>query len=326
MSSYDSPKSSDDGPPGGGTSVGASANGAPTKTPMYEAINAPRYHRQALMKSIEDDCGPRLICYVSGRAATIDRDDVVGFVEMLHNIPPESNVDLLLHTRGGDVDAAEKMMTLVQAAVGSGQFRVIIPDFAKSAGTLMVLGADTLIMSDSSELGTIDPQIWSNDANGKEVCHSVLSYLDAFKLHSEALRKNPDDPVARAMLDKLDPTTLRNFEAIRDRARNFAEDQLKRKGRNFSQIAGALMDTTRWPSHGQMIKWQDVKDLGLPVDYLLPRSKRWQAYWQLYCLLRLAVKDRQNIFESAYASLILDQWDVSSTTEAVALSGDKARL
>jgi Serine dehydrogenase proteinase len=306
MSSYDSPKSSDDAPPDGDASD-ANTNGAPTKTPMYEAIHAPRYHRQALMKSIEDNCGRRLICYVSGRAATIDRDDVVGFVEMLHNIPPESSVDLLLHTRGGDVDAAEKMMTLVQAAVGSGQFRVIIPDFAKSAGTLMVLGADTLIMSDSSELGTIDPQIWSNDANGKEVCHSVLSYLDAFKIHSEALRKNPEDPVAHAMLNKLDPATLRNFEAIRDRARNFAEDQLKRKGRNFSQIAGALMDTTRWPSHGQMIKWQDVKDLGLPVDYLLPRSKQWQAYWQLYCLLRLAVKGRQNIFESTYASLILDQ-------------------
>jgi len=178
---------------------------------------------------------------------------------------------------------------------------------ASGSRTLMALGADTLIMSDSSELGTIDPQIWSHDQHGKEICHSVLSYLDAYRTHSEALQKNPDDPVARVMLGKLDPTTLRNFETIRDRARNFAEDQLKRKGRNFSQIASALLDTTRWPSHGQMIKWQDVKDLGLPVDYLQPQTERWQAYWELYCLLRLAVKDRQNIFESAYSSLILDQ-------------------
>jgi ATP-dependent protease ClpP protease subunit len=280
---------------------------ASSKTPMYEAVYAPRYHRQALIKAIGIDSNCNLICYVSGKAATIDRDDVVGFVEMLHNVDPETNIDLLLHTRGGDVDAAEKMMTLVQATVGAGRLRVIVPDFAKSAGTLMVLGADSLIMSDSSELGTIDPQIWSHDENGKEICHSVLSYLDAFNTYSEALRKNPDDPVARTMFSKLDPTTLRNFESIRDRARNFAEDQLKRKGRNFSQIAGALLDTTRWPSHGQMIKWQDVKDLGLPVEYLSPRNRRWQAYWQLYCLLRLAVKDRQNIFESAHASLILDQ-------------------
>ncbi|MGA3322897.1 MAG: hypothetical protein ABSF45_00355 [Terriglobia bacterium] len=285
----------------------AASHALPEKTPMYEAIHAPRFHRQALIKAIEGESGPRLICYVSGRAATIDRDDTAGFMELLHNIQPEENVDLLLHTGGGDIDAAEKLMALVQATVGGAQLRVIIPDFAKSAGTLMTLGADTFIMSDSSELGTIDPQIWSDDGHGNVICHSVLSYLDAFKTQSDALRENPQDPVASLMLSKMDPTTLRHYEAVRDRARSFAEGQLKRKGRNFSQITSALMDIGRWPSHGQMIKWQDVRDLGLPVDYLPPRSDRWQAYWHLYCLLRLAVKDRQNIFESNYASLILDQ-------------------
>jgi hypothetical protein len=274
---------------------------------MYEAINAPRYHRQQLIKDIEATNGRRLICYVSGKHATIDRDHTVGFMELLHNIPPGENIDLLLHTHGGDVDAAEKLLALVQATVGGAQFRVIIPDFAKSAGTLMALGADTLIMSDSSELGTIDPQIWTEDGHGNRVSQSVLCYLDAYKAHSEALAKNPEDVVARIMLGKLEPATIKNFEAIRNRARNFAEDQLKRKGRNFSQIASALLDTARWPSHGQMIKWQDVKDLGLDVLYLEPRSAQWQAYWQLYCLLRLEAKDQMNIFESSYASLSLDK-------------------
>src|ERR1700722_370730 len=96
----------------------ASLLAAPTKTPMYEAVHAPRYHRQELIKKIETDYGRRLICYVSGRSATIDRDDTAGFMELLHNISLEENVDLLLHTRGGDVDAAEKMLSLVQATVG----------------------------------------------------------------------------------------------------------------------------------------------------------------------------------------------------------------
>jgi hypothetical protein len=283
---------------------GGTAPQTPAKTPMYEAIHAPRYHRQSLIKEIEDESGCRLICYVSGKAAAINRDDIAGFMEVLHNIQPSENIDLLLHTRGGDVDAAEKLVALVQATVAGAQLRVIIPDFAKSAGTLMVLGADTLIMSDSSELGAIDPQIWSPDGH---ICHSVLTYLDAFRIHSDALRANPEDPVAHLMLSKLDPTTLRHLEAIRERARTFAESQLKRKGRNFSQIASALLDITRWPSHGQMIKWQDVKELGLPVEYLPARSERWQAYWRLYCLLRLAVQEHQTIFESTYASLILDQ-------------------
>lgn len=280
----------------------------PTKTPMYEAVNAPRYHRQELIKKIEADYGRRMICYVSGRSANIDRDDTVGFMEMLHNIPPDSDIDLLLHTRGGDVDAAEKLLSLVQATVGGQQLRIVIPEFAKSAGTLMALGADTLIMSDTSELGTIDPQIWADDGKGNKVCHSVLSYIDAYTIHAEALTENPDDPVARLMLNKLDPTTLQTYSAIRERARNFAENQLKRKGRNFSAITSALLDTKRWPSHGQMITWQDATyELHLDVTYLPPRSTQWQAYWRLYCLLRLAASDKQNIFESAYASLILDQ-------------------
>lgn len=282
-------------------------NTGPTKTPMYEAIHAARYHRQALVKNIQEEYGRRLICYVSGKLASIDRDDTAGFVEILHNIQPGENVDLLLHTGGGDVDAAEKLMAMVQATVAGGQFRVIIPDFAKSAGTLILLGADALLMSDSSELGTIDPQIYTDDGRGNLIYHSVLSYLDAFKSHAAKLQDNPDDPVARLMLNKLDPTTLRHYEAIRDRARSFAEAQLKRKGRNFSAIASALMDIGRWQSHGQMITWQDAKELGLPIEYLSPHSKQWQAYWHLYCLLRLAVTDRQNIFESDYASLILEQ-------------------
>ena len=281
---------------------------APTKTPMYEAINAPRYHRQELIKKIEADYGRKVICYVSGRAATIDRDDTAGFMEVLHNISPEVDIDLLLHSRGGDVDAAEKLLSLVQATVGGGKLRVIIPEFAKSAGTLMALGADTLLMSDTSELGTIDPQIWAEDGQGNMVCHSVLSYIDAYAAHSAALAKNPEDPVARLMLGKLDPTTLQTYTTIRERARNFAENQLKRKGRNFSAITSALLDTKKWPSHGQMIGWHDAKhELNLDVTYLAPRSGQWQSYWRLYCLLRLAVTDKQNIFESAYASLILDQ-------------------
>jgi hypothetical protein len=274
---------------------------------MYEAVNALRYQRQALIRGIERDAGRRLLCYVSGKTAKIDRDDTAGFMEILHNVGPNQNVDLLLHTGGGDVDAAEKLTLLLQATIGSAEFRVVIPDFAKSAGSLMTLGADVLVMSDSSELGTIDPQVWSDDGRGNDICHSVLTYLDAFQTHADALRADPEDPVARLMLNKLDPTTVRHFEAIRDRARHFAENQMRRKGRNFSHIASALMDLRRWPSHGQMIGWQDLRELGLPVQYHLPQSEQWQAYWRLYCLLRLAVKDQQSIFESAYASLVLDK-------------------
>ncbi len=281
------------------------------RTPMYQAIHAARYERQALIKDIEGKSGRKLICYTMGSAAAIDRDDTGGFVVLLHNVPQGCNLDLLLHTPGGDIDAAEKLISMVRTAVGIGALRVIVPDFAKSAGTLIALGADTIVMSDSSELGPIDPQITLNDGHGNFIPHSVQCYLDAYETHSATLRKSPDDVPARIMLGKLDPSTVKLFEAVRNRARTFAEDQLKHgmfrlSGGNFTEIANKLIDTARWPSHGQMISWQEAVSIGLCVEYVSPASEQWQLYWRLYCLQRLAVKDRQKLFESNYASFLLD--------------------
>lgn len=287
----------------------ASTNGTTgNKTPMFSAIHAPRYHRQALIKDIQRKYGRRTISYVSGSAASINRDDVVFFMDILHHVVPNSDLDLILHTGGGDVDAAEKLISLVRTRVGTGRLRAIVPDFAKSAGTLMTLGADRIVMSDTSELGPIDPQITLKDGHGNLIRHSVQSYLDAYESHAETLQNNPKDVVALTMLGKLEPATVKLFEAVRDRARKFAEDQLKlgmfRSGAgNFTKIASDLIDTKRWLTHGQMIGWQDAIQIGLSVDYLNPSSEDWQCYWQLYCLQRLAIQDREKLFESDVASL-----------------------
>jgi len=278
---------------------------------MYQAIHADRYRRQALIKDIEKKTGKCLICYVSGIAALIDRDDIVPFVDLLHNVPPGVDLDLLLHTPGGDIDSAEKLITLVHTTVASAELRIIVPDFAKSAGTLMALGANKIVMSDTSELGPIDPQIALNDGRGNRIVHSVMSYLDAYKTHSEALVQNPDDLSARIMLSKLEPATVKQFEAVRDRARKCAENQLnqwmfQRKKANYTAIANDLLDSKRWLTHGQMIGWQDARQMELEVEYLDPRSDLWLNIWQLYCLQRLAIKDHQKLFESNYASLTFD--------------------
>ena len=282
----------------------------PKKTPMYEAINAARYQRQALIRTLNAKHSTRMICYVSGPSGQISRDDILGFGEVLHNIPKNSSIDLLLHTPGGDLDAAEKLINVVHARVRTGVLRVIVPDFAKSAGTLMALGAETIFMSDTSELGPIDPQLFLDDGKGNQIPHSVSCFLDAYSVHAEALRKDPSDPVARLMLDKLDPAMLKKIEVLKDRARACAEDQLRqwmfhKKPGNSSKIASELLDTTKWQSHGQMIGWQAAQTMGLSVEYLEPDSEDWQAYWSLYCQQRYAIRDGERLFESDYASHVI---------------------
>ena len=94
---------------------------------------------------------------MSGDESWIDLDDTMPFVDLLHNAPPDHDLDLLLHTIGGSADTAEKLMGMMRNHVATATLRVIVPDFAKSAGTLIVLGADRVVMSDMSELGPIDP-------------------------------------------------------------------------------------------------------------------------------------------------------------------------
>ncbi len=300
----------------GGTADGDSALVTPeemespkrrfSKTPLFTASNAGRYQRQELIGALEAKTGRTILCFVGGTDAPIGRDDTVGFIDLLHNLRRGDHVDLMLHTIGGDIDEAEKLIRLLRARVGDiGDIRVVIPDYAKSAGTIIALGANSILMSDSSELGAIDPQFHLKDAAGNEICHSVLRYLAAYRDREEEFRANPSDPITRLKIEQFDANLVHKFLGIRDRARDLAENLLKRRGLPFSAIAAFFMNIDVWKSHNQMIGAEDISEIGLNVEVVPPEDEVWQAYWNLYCLLRITVAANQKVFESYYVSLVI---------------------
>ena len=285
------------------------------RTPFFKATNADRYHRKDIILQIQERSNCRLICFVTGSRpeCMINKDDTIPFVDLLHNIRKGENIDLLLHTIGGSVDAAEKLIRLVRSRVGEGQLRVIVPELAKSAGTVMVLGADCVVMSDASELGPIDPQMPFPDSRGTVRWHSVQNYLDAYKEHYDTISEHPENVAARIMLQKIDPDTVKLCQAAKDRARQSAESLLRdgmfrHNDGNFTLTVSELLDTARWLSHSQMISWQDAQDpnIGLKIRYLEQDNDLWQDYWRLYCLQRLAIADNQKLYESDRVSLIME--------------------
>jgi len=277
---------------------------------MFEALNAGRYHRQEMFRRIQELTGWPLIAYVAGPEALIERADTVYFNDLLYRLPVNTSIDLLLHTPGGDIDAAEKLMSILRLRVGVGRLRVIVPDFAKSAGTLMAIGADSIVMSDTSELGPIDPQVTMTDGNGDRTTQSVQAYLDAYAQLSERLQNDPNDLSVQLLLNKFEPARIVHFEAVKARAREFAENQLKRMcpGQGtYTSIAAKLLDTKQWPSHGQVINADAADKLGININRLPHDDPTWDACWRLYCLQRLAVpKAGQKLFESEDASLIVE--------------------
>lgn len=278
----------------------------PRRTPLYEAMNATRYARQALIREIEATTGTTLVCYVSQKSE-IDRSDTVPMIDLLHNIKRGTPIDLLLNSPGGNIDAAEKIITLIRKRAGNAAVRVIVPDYAKSAATLIALGANSIVMSDSSELGIIDPQVALHDSNGNLQVVSAQSYLDAFHLHSTNLKRRPRDPVALAMLAKMEPATVRKLERMTERSRSIAvallTQAMLKDVDEAKEVAKELSNTERWFSHQQMISHAAAVGLNLNVTYLAPDSPLWEQYWRLYCLQLWASEGDIKIFESNWASL-----------------------
>lgn len=71
------------------------------------------------------------------------------------------NVFVMLATRGGSPDAAYRMARVIKRHYG--KFILYIYGMCKSAGTLVAVGADELILSDFGEFGPLDIQLGKPD-------------------------------------------------------------------------------------------------------------------------------------------------------------------
>lgn len=282
----------------------------PAQTPLFHALEQPRYSRQALIRAIEGRTGRRLIAYVAGAATSISSFDIPPFVDILHDVEPGSDLDLLLHTPGGDVDQAERIVLLCRKRVRDGFFRVVVPDSAKSAGTLIAIAADTIVMGEPSELGPIDPQVTITTANGEPMARPAQSFLDGL----EEIVKTGEQELSAAyfpLLDKLDPALIDFCRKALQRSEQFAETfltqyMLKGDPDRAKAVAHELNDVKKHLSHGAVIDAERAIRMGLTVDLLDHDDDLWQAYWRLYCDMRLALTNPGlRLYESRKASLLV---------------------
>ena len=105
----------------------------------------------------------------------------------------KNGLDLLMHSPGGSPDAAEAVVNYLRSKFTD--IRVIIPQAAMSAATMLACAANRIVMGKHSSLGPIDPQFFHADDHGNRSWRSVQCYLDAYETFSAALRDNPDEGV-----------------------------------------------------------------------------------------------------------------------------------
>jgi len=123
--------------------------------------------RSEMIKALEKMHDSRVICYflsdresfppgfIPGLALNLTNEAQIRFVDQLKCIGKVEKIDLFLYTRGGEIDCVWPLINLLREYCN--KLTILVPFRAHSAGTLICLGADEVIMTEMGELSPIDP-------------------------------------------------------------------------------------------------------------------------------------------------------------------------
>lgn len=127
--------------------------------------------RLELYKQVEAKRNRPLIVYVTSNRPNangqIAADSVPELLDQLQRLPAGTKeLDLLIVSDGGDPTVAWRIVSLIRERAG--KFSALVPQAAYSAATLIVLGADEVLMHPNGNLGPTDPQIRIQRRSGKD--------------------------------------------------------------------------------------------------------------------------------------------------------------
>ena len=273
--------------------------------------------RIELIKEIEDARGSRVITLFYGDrqiAGTSIADDalrplydhLLSVSKASSSNPEGERIDLILYTRGGVVETPWKMVTKIRQFCG--EFTVTIPFRAYSAGTMIALGADKILMSPMSELGPIDPSLQTQPgAPGSPFLlpdpgvEDVAAYLTFLTNRAGISDQAPLAETVKALAEHLTPTLLGRLERTYSHIRLVARKLLSLVRPPYSEasidaISEAL--TEKMYAHGHGIGVAEAAELGL-------RAERMEAsldslVWQLYLDYEGALKLDTNTDPDGY--------------------------
>lgn len=91
------------------------------------------------------------------------------FNQCLIDNKSHQNIICFVTTLGGSADVAYQLVRSVRRNYPTGKFTLFVDSICKSAGTLIALGADEIVMSDTAELGPLDVQLQKTGELGEFV-------------------------------------------------------------------------------------------------------------------------------------------------------------
>ena len=239
--------------------------------------------RKALIKSLEDKRGSRIVsCYLADRethpegipgfAMPISMEAQIEVLTLLEQIGHVERLDLLLYTRGGNTDCVWPLVTTMRAYCD--EFAVLVPHRAHSAGTMICLGANEVVMSKCAELSPIDATT-GNQFNPRDPINPQVQYgisvedVGSYFELAKRLGGITDEPhlleVFKQLTSQVHPLALGNVERVHQLVQRLAQQLLSlhldpvKDEHAIKEIVGGL--TREFFSHSHAVMRDEAKRL-----------------------------------------------------------------
>ncbi len=241
------------------------------KPPDYDGV------RRRYLGKLHQHTGRAVVLYASGwlqkpeapsGLASINDEDIHALMEVTAGIS-DHNLDLILHSPGGYPEAAEGIVIYLRSRFRN--IRVIVPQLAMSAATMIVCGADEVVMGKHSFLGPVDPQF---PINGQFVPAGAI--LDQFR----RARRECSDPSKLAawlpILQRYHPGLLSQCRRAEELSKELVEMWLRTymfrevedREQRAKKIANWLSNHRTFKSHNRHLPKSVLEEHGMIVSAL----------------------------------------------------------
>ena len=197
----------------------------------------------------------------------INDEDMNGFMTTVHKLDRSLGLDLILHTPGGSIASTETIVRYLHQMFDT-DIRVIVPQLAMSAGTMIACCSREIVMGKQSSLGPIDPQLNGIPAHG--VIAEFEQALQAYKNDNDSIH------IWKPILSQYRPTFLGQCKQAIEWTETFVSEQLEKvmfRGdadakEKASKIVDELTDTDIHKTHHRHVPASRCIDIGLKVSML----------------------------------------------------------
>lgn len=252
----------------------------------------PYKERQALYQTIEKQRASRVLCLAlgdrQGMQTQIANDSVDLISDHLDAVFPAKKLSLILYTIGGNTMAAWNLVNMTRMFCD--ELEIIVPARARSAGTLICLGADRLVMTKQATLGPIDPSLSgplnpqipgaAPDARAPVSVEAVRGYIEMAKQDFGVKGSQEMAQILNELSSKVHPLVLGSIFRSRSQIQALAKQLLKTQVKDAAKTK-KIIDflTSESGSHDYTINRREARQLGLnvetPSEQLYELLKAW---------------------------------------------------